>query len=84
MKKGTSFAEIPRRLGKVKDLGNIATFLDFRKPNYTILLFILIDDLIESQIHQILDCYSLSGGYRPNLCNLVIICHRAESDNFIV
>ena len=37
--KGNLIAEIPRRLGKVKDLGNIATFLDFRKPNYTILLF---------------------------------------------
>ena len=24
------------------------------------------------------------AAYRPNLCNLVIICHRAESDNFIV
>ena len=35
-------------------------------------------------LSKILDCNTLSGGYRPNLCNLVIICHRAESDNFIV
>ena len=82
--KGNLIAEIPRRLGKVKDLGNIATFLDFRKPNYTILLFILIDNFVKGKVHQILDCNTLSGGYRPNLCNLVIICHRAESDNFIV
>ena len=83
MKKGTSY-EIPRRSGKVKDLGNIAAFLDFREPDCPVFPLILIDNFVKGKVHQILDCNTLSGGYRPNLCNLVIICHRAESDYFIV
>ena len=41
MKKGTSY-EIPRRSGKVKDLGNIAAFLDFREPELLEIVLLII------------------------------------------
>lgn len=66
---------------QVEDLRHIATLLYFWKSDSAILTLVLIDNFVECKVHQIFDGYALSGCYCPYLRYLVIVCHRAESND---